>query len=196
MGWITTFLHGDNGNLLYEHMECEQLALTKLFRTHSVLFFIQSLAFPMLSTSIFSSNGSIYEQSAVFDSEFQLNQTALDVIGLPALTGSNAWANLVQNLAVSLSVRIPVRINHYWSDWRDDRTCCLVLGSIRSWLFQSCISKRTNRSSFQSKYGFYSENNFLESPTWLQAMQKYKENPWWWYVILLFLSFIAGKSFF
>ena len=27
----------------------------------------------------------------------------------------------------------------------------------------------------------------------IQAMQKYKENPWWWYVILLCLSFIAGK---
>jgi hypothetical protein len=29
----------------------------------------------------------------------------------------------------------------------------------------------------------------------IQAMQKYKENPWWWYAILLCLSFIAGKSF-
>ena len=66
---------------------------------------LQSLAFPMLSTSIFSSNGSIYQQSAVFDSQFQLNQTALDIIGLPALTGSNAWASLTSNLAVSLLVR-------------------------------------------------------------------------------------------
>ena len=64
---------------------------------------IQSLAFPMLSTSIFSSNGSIYDQSAVFGTNFQLNQTALDEIGLPALTGSNAWANLTANLAVGVS---------------------------------------------------------------------------------------------
>ena len=64
--------------------------------------FLQSLAFPMLSTSIFSSNGSIYEQSAVFDSQFQLNQTALDIVGLPALTGSNAWQNLTSNLGASL----------------------------------------------------------------------------------------------
>lgn len=55
----------------------------------------------MLSTSIFSSNGSIYHQSAVFGTNFQLNQTALEEVGLPALTGSNAWANLVANLAVS-----------------------------------------------------------------------------------------------
>lgn len=62
---------------------------------------MQSLAFPMLSTSIFAANGSIYEQSAVFGKTFQLNQTALDAIGLPALTGSNAWSNLTANLSVS-----------------------------------------------------------------------------------------------
>ncbi|KAI9447705.1 oligopeptide transporter [Lactarius indigo] len=31
---------------------------------------------------------------------FQLNQTALDEIGLPALTGSNAWAGLTSSLAI------------------------------------------------------------------------------------------------
>ncbi|KAF9010131.1 oligopeptide transporter [Cyathus striatus] len=59
-----------------------------------------SKAFPMLSTSIFSSNGSIYHQSAVFGAKFELNQTALEQVGLPALTGSNAWANLTANLAI------------------------------------------------------------------------------------------------
>ncbi|KAG6887980.1 hypothetical protein C0995_011263 [Termitomyces sp. Mi166 len=58
-----------------------------------------SLSFPMLSTSIFSANGSVYHQSAVFGTTFQLNQTALDEVGLPALTGSNAWANLTTNLS-------------------------------------------------------------------------------------------------
>jgi len=55
----------------------------------------------MLSTSIFSANGSVYQQSAVFGPTFQLNDTALAEIGLPALTGSNAWNNLTNNLAVS-----------------------------------------------------------------------------------------------
>ncbi|KAK7687874.1 hypothetical protein QCA50_009093 [Cerrena zonata] len=59
-----------------------------------------SLAFPMLSSSLFSQNGTVYKQAAVFGSTFQLNQTALNEIGLPALTGSNAWANLTQNLAI------------------------------------------------------------------------------------------------
>lgn len=57
----------------------------------------------MLSTSIFSANGSVYRQSAVFGSTFTLNETALEEIGLPALTGSNAWSNLTANLSVGVA---------------------------------------------------------------------------------------------
>ncbi|KAA1466657.1 OPT superfamily oligopeptide transporter [Dentipellis sp. KUC8613] len=57
--------------------------------------------FPMLSSSLFSQNGSIYHQTAVFNGPgFSLNQTALDEVGLPALTGSNAWASLTVNLSI------------------------------------------------------------------------------------------------
>ncbi|KAI9059790.1 oligopeptide transporter [Trametes sanguinea] len=59
-----------------------------------------SKAFPMLSTSLYSQNGSHYDQAAVFGSNFQLNETALEIVGLPALTGSNAWSNLCANLAI------------------------------------------------------------------------------------------------
>lgn len=54
----------------------------------------------MLSTSLFAANGTRYPQSAVFGDTFTLNKTALAEIGLPALTGSNAWSNLLQNLAI------------------------------------------------------------------------------------------------
>lgn len=54
----------------------------------------------MLSTSLFSQNGTRYNQRAVFGTTFTLNDTALAEIGLPALTGSNAWASLTANLAV------------------------------------------------------------------------------------------------
>lgn len=73
---------------------------------------LQSLEFPMLSSSIFSANGSVYQQSAVFGTTFQLNQTALEEIGLPALTGSNAWHNLTANLAVSGSHTKPFRASY------------------------------------------------------------------------------------
>ena len=41
----------------------------------------------MLSTSLFNQNGTRYNQKAVFGSTFTLNQTALEEVGLPALTG-------------------------------------------------------------------------------------------------------------
>jgi hypothetical protein len=37
-----------------------------------------------------------------------------------------------------------------------------------------------------------SNNNLLSI---VQAMQRYEEVPWWWYAILLVLSFLAGKHF-
>ncbi|KAF8842459.1 OPT superfamily oligopeptide transporter [Paxillus ammoniavirescens] len=57
-------------------------------------------SFPMISTSIFSANGSIYDQGAVFGSTSQLNQTALQEVGLPHLTGSNVWMSITNSLAI------------------------------------------------------------------------------------------------
>lgn len=41
----------------------------------------------MLSTSLFAQNGTRYPQKVVFGPTFTLNQTALNEVGLPALTG-------------------------------------------------------------------------------------------------------------
>jgi len=105
----------------------------------------------MLSTSIFSSNGSIYHQSAVFGTNFHLNQTALDEIGLPALTGSNAWANLTANLAVSFDVNVrqtSMTLNiAVCADWWFGRSRYIVLGAICRRFVQVGIPKDTTRSS-------------------------------------------------
>ncbi|KIM46796.1 hypothetical protein M413DRAFT_440366 [Hebeloma cylindrosporum] len=116
-----------------------------------------SLAFPMLSTSIFSANGSIYHQSAVFGRQFQLNETALQEVGLPALTGSNAWKNLASNLAIGGLIAHTIL---FWGPYAVE--------------------------SFKLSY------NGEQPDPHFQAMKKYKEAPWWWYIILLALSFVAG----
>jgi len=54
----------------------------------------------MLSGSIFAANGTIYPQQVVFDSHGQLNQTALNEVGLPYFAGSSVWGYLANNLAV------------------------------------------------------------------------------------------------
>ena len=66
--------------------------------------YTQSKNYKMLSTSIFNHNGTVYDQAAVFGKNGILNETALEEYGLPAMTGSNAWANFAQNLAVCVSL--------------------------------------------------------------------------------------------
>ena len=125
---------------------------------HSFRVF-QSLSFPMLSTSIFSADGSVYDQSDVFDSQFQLNQTALDLIGVPALTGSNAWANLTSNLAVSL-----LFIKWFWlEDWLFLRLIRLVPWSHT--LPCSGVHMPVTASSFHIE-----ENNQILTIKWVMAL--------------------------
>ncbi|KAL4079659.1 OPT oligopeptide transporter protein-domain-containing protein [Scleroderma citrinum] len=56
--------------------------------------------FPILSTEIFYPNGSIYNLSAVFGNTYQLNETALEEVGLPHLASSNVWYNISNSLAI------------------------------------------------------------------------------------------------
>lgn len=63
----------------------------------------------MISTSIFDANGHRWNQSFVFGPTFQLNETALEIEGIPHLTGSYVWANMTASWAVR--------------DIRDCRTC-------------------------------------------------------------------------
>ncbi|KAI5833165.1 peptide transporter MTD1 [Schizophyllum commune Tattone D] len=68
--------------------------------------------YKMLSTSIFNSNGTVYNQAAVFGSNGVLNETALEEFGLPAMTGSNAWSNFAQNLGIGALI---AHVTLFWS---------------------------------------------------------------------------------
>lgn len=54
---------------------------------HSLTMKHQSKNFPMISTSVFDMDGNVWNQTFVFGPTFQLNQTALDIEGLPRLSG-------------------------------------------------------------------------------------------------------------
>ncbi|KAF8843877.1 oligopeptide transporter [Paxillus ammoniavirescens] len=116
-----------------------------------------SKTFPMISTSIFSANGSIYDQEAVFGSTFQLNQTVLAEVGLPYLSGSTVWSNITNSLAIG----------------------GLLAHCILFW------GPAVKEAFIQARSGTQSD------PHW-KAIQKYKEVPYWWYICLLVLSFVAG----
>ncbi|KAF8348553.1 OPT oligopeptide transporter protein-domain-containing protein [Amanita rubescens] len=125
-----------------------------------------SKSFPMLSTSVFSANGSVYDQAAVFGSSFQVNQTALAEVGLPYLTGSFAWQNLASNLAIGGLI---AHVFLFWGGYAKDS-------------FKSAFDGTQSDPHYQanSPIAFF----------WLT--KKYKEAPMWWYAILLVLAFVAG----
>jgi hypothetical protein len=133
----------------------------------------------MLSTSLFSQNGTRYKQSAVFSGDdFTLNRTALAEIGLPALTGSNAWYNLTSNLAIG------GLIAHCFLFWGKHPRA-----AIRSFTRMLIDSRLTGPYVLKSVR--QARDKTQPDPHW-RAMQRYKEAPHWWYLIVLALSFFAG----
>lgn len=149
LGRLCILLSHNFGHLLFQYMECRWSLFPSLSKRADVKW-TQSMSFPILSTSIFSSNGSIYDQSAVFGSTFRLNQTALDEVGLPALTGSNAWANLTANLSVCRShYALPLKLIMYLKDWCLDCTLYPFLGAVCQGFVQAGVGEDTTWSPLE-----------------------------------------------
>jgi hypothetical protein len=153
----------------------------------------------MISTSIFSANGSIYDQEAVFGSTFQLNQTVLAEVGLPYLSGSSVWLNITNSLAVCIPVVSfvhPSRTELGLAGWRLVGPLCRLLGSGRERGIRSGALRDAARSSLEGECHFRVRGDpLLRFRSCLKAIQKYKEVPYWWYICLLVLSFVAGQLF-
>ena len=96
----------------------------------------------MLSTALYAQNGSIYNQNYVFGTTFTLNQTALNEIGLPVMTGSNVWSYLSSNLAVSL-LYMQVYDSYNVPDWWHDYALYSFLGTIYCSLCQAILGKKS-----------------------------------------------------
>ncbi|KAK0192884.1 peptide transporter MTD1 [Armillaria mellea] len=139
-----------------------------------------SKSFPMLSTAIFSSNGTVYRQSAVFGSEWTLNQTALDKVGLPALTGSNTWTNLTANLGIGGLI---AHVLLFWRPYARDAI-------------------KQSRNKTQPDPHFQAMQKYTEAPWWWYAillllsffaglivvLKGQTSLPWWSYIIALVLG--------
>ncbi|KAF9269595.1 oligopeptide transporter [Marasmius fiardii PR-910] len=139
-----------------------------------------SKAFPVLSTAIFSSNGSVYHQSAVFGDKWVLNQTALEIIGLPAITGSNAWSNLMKNLSIG----------------------GLIAHVILFWGSEIRDAIRTGRNRTQPDVHYQAMLKYKEVPWWwyqlllllaflaglVVVIKGQTSLPWWSYIIALIVG--------
>ncbi|KAH6917902.1 peptide transporter MTD1 [Coprinopsis sp. MPI-PUGE-AT-0042] len=59
-----------------------------------------ALSLPILSTTVFYPNGTVYDQATILDEHFNIVMDATKINGLPQLTGSFLWANIASNLGV------------------------------------------------------------------------------------------------
>lgn len=71
---------------------------------------------PFMSTALFGNDGSSYNQSAVIDANYRVNQEALDIIGLPRYTTTYAISQLCYNL--SLGAAFTYIVLWHWPELR------------------------------------------------------------------------------
>lgn len=67
-----------------------------------------------MSTSLFGKDGETYNQTAILDSNYRLDRTKLDEIGLPRYTTTYAISQLCYNMSLGAAV-VSVSLWH-WED--------------------------------------------------------------------------------
>ncbi|KJA17574.1 hypothetical protein HYPSUDRAFT_206043 [Hypholoma sublateritium FD-334 SS-4] len=117
---------------------------------------------PFMSTSLFGADGQTYNQSAVIDSNYRVNQEALDTIGLPRYTTTYAISQLCYNLSLGSAFTYIV----IWH-WPELKT---AFGGLRF---------------LKSGHADIDDPHYKE-------MQKYPEVPQWVYAFLFFASLAVG----
>lgn len=142
-----------------------------------------ALKFPFLSQQLFSSNSSstlfeIYNQSAILDSNFELDRNALEAQGLPFFSATNGAYLLTTNLGITAT------ITHILL-WNRDA----VRGAF-DFDFKSTLTYVKNPSLlWKRKSAPVSE---AELDPHYRMMLAYKEVPAWWYLLILVASTVTG----
>ena len=142
-----------------------------------------ALKFPFLSQQLFSANSSstlfeIYNQSAILDSNFELDRNALEVQGLPFFSATNGAYLLTTNLGITATITHIIL-------WNRD-----AVSSAFAFDFKSIFTYLKHpRLLWERKPATVSE---AELDPHYRMMLAYKEVPAWWYVLILVTSIITG----
>lgn len=146
--------------------------------------FWKALNYPFLAQQLFSqsSNSShyvIYNQSAILNADFELDEAALQVQGLPSFAATNALGLLTTNLGVSATVV-------HMLLWNYEIISAAFVG-FSLWNMRSKLKfwepKKESQLSEQ-------ERDALDPH--YRLMLAYDEVPSWWYLSTLILSFAVG----
>lgn len=138
------------------------------------------MKFPFLSQQLFSSNSSssafeIYNQSAILDSNFELDTNALKTEGLPFFATTNATYLLTTNLGVTAAITHIALFNQdTLRNAFDFRSLIRYAKNPRLLFKQNSVATRTETD-----------------PHYL-TMLAYKEVPDWWYLLILVASAATG----
>jgi hypothetical protein len=81
-----------------------------------------------MSTALFGLDGNSYNQTAVINSNYQINQDALESIGLPRFTTTYAVSQLCYNL--SLGAAFTALILWHWPEMKAGVICPLLLSRL------------------------------------------------------------------
>ncbi|KAI1399216.1 putative OPT peptide transporter Mtd1 [Hypoxylon fuscum] len=57
-------------------------------------------SFPFMSTSLFTSNGTVFHPTSILNDQNNIDYSKLDAVGLPYLTSSTVWGYFTQNVAI------------------------------------------------------------------------------------------------
>lgn len=124
-----------------------------------------------MSTDLFASDGSAYDQSQILTPENTLDPAKLAAYGAPRYTATYAISQLAYNLSLGAAI-VHVFIWH-WKELKE------AFGGMRFMKNGQDIDD----PHFESTLHFYSSCMVLMQ---VAEMKVYKEVPQWWYLSLLF----------
>lgn len=142
-----------------------------------------ALKFPFLSQQLFSANSSstlfeIYNQSAILDSNFELDRNALESQGLPFFSATNGAYLLTTNLGITATITHIIL-------WNRD-----AIRSAFDFDFKSILTYIKHPSLLWAKKSAPVSDTELDPH--YRLMLAYKEVPAWWYVLILVVSTTTG----
>jgi hypothetical protein len=151
---------------------------------------LEAKKFPFLSTMLFSHSSSdqkfvSYNQTAILNSNFQIDEVKLAEQGVPRLTATNAVGSAIQNM--SITAVFTHMILWHWGDIKVSLHVLAPLKKIlkpKEWSLPR-FSKAKSANRIPSK-----EANAI-CPHY-RVMQNYDDVPTWWFGVLWVASAVLG----
>ncbi len=149
----------------------------------------QSLSFPFLSQELFYPDGSLYNQTLILNSNFEVDPTLLAEQGLPFYSGTWVTQLLVTNLGMAAT------FTHLLLWNRDD------MSAAWDWLAPSALRKARDNFTVESlkfwKHGSQEERmaaatEMKDIDPHYREMLKYPDAPNSWYALTLVLSSLTA----